>query len=111
MLSKLINGLAAASLALVVAAPAFAAPWNGGKDLPDQIANLEKQVQDAQAGNLLSPRQATELQAEVSAAQQMHTKLSKGGIDRTEQRAIEQRILKVQQLIHRAAGKPTGDQG
>lgn len=111
MFGKLIRNLPALALALAVTTPAMAAPWNGGKDLPDQIASLDKQVKDAQASNAISARQATELGNEVAAVQRLHERLSKGGIDRTEQNMIEQRIGKLQKQITRAAGKPSDEAG
>ena len=98
----LFSGPLALAAAAVLATPAYAAPFvHEGGQIRYQIAQLDRQIDRAQARHLLSPIQANRLERQVSELRGLHASYSRGGLSPSEVRVLNQRIDTVQKHIQR----------
>lgn len=103
-LTKFIAPALAASLALGSALPATAAGWNGnasGVQLRQQIAQLDRKIDQAESRHQLSRDEARKLDASVSQIQRLHATYSRGGLTRAEVRTLNTRIDTVERQLAR----------
>ena len=96
--NKLVASALAASLALGIAAPASAAVFNAGS-LRQQIAQLDNQIDRAEARRTISHREAQSLDRQVDRLQDMFRAYARGGFTRYELANLHNRIDQVKRQL------------
>ena len=96
--NKLVASALAASLALGIAAPASAAVFNAGS-LRQQIAQLDNQIDRAEARRTISHREAQSLDRQVDRLQDMFRAYARGGFTRYELANLDNRIDQVKRQL------------
>lgn len=101
--SKIIAPAIAASLALGAVAPASAASWNQPNrfDVRQQISQLDRQINQAERRNMLSHREAENLERKVDQLRDLHARYARNGLTKGELRLLDQRIDQVSRQIDR----------
>ncbi len=89
----------AASLALGVAVPASAAVWDRPGELRSEIAQLDRQIDRAEARRDISHREAARLNAQVDRLEATFRSYARGGFTRYELAAIDSRIDTVKRQL------------
>lgn len=97
-LTKLVIPALAASLALGVAAPASAAPWNA-QNFKQEIAKLDRQVEQAERRNLITRSEARQLDRLVGQLERLHRNYARDGFTKGEARILQNQINKVEKQI------------
>ena len=98
--SKIVASALAASLALGIAAPASAAAaWNAPGQLQQQIYQLDRQIERAEARRTISHREAQSLDRQVNQLQAMFRSYARGGFTRYELASLDNRITAVQRQL------------
>ncbi|WEK46180.1 MAG: hypothetical protein P0Y56_14345 [Candidatus Andeanibacterium colombiense] len=102
--TKLIAPALAASLALGVAVPATAAPFNGAGNIRQQITQLDRRIDQAERQHQLSRKEAQQLGRQVDQVQALQARYARNGFTRAELRTLDQRIDAVQRQVDREIG-------
>jgi hypothetical protein len=89
----------AASLALGIAVPASAAQWNAPGQMRQQIAQLDRQIDRAQANRMISHREARQLDQRVDNIRAMFNGYARGGFTRYELSNLDNRIDAVKRQL------------
>jgi hypothetical protein len=84
---------------------------NDGRELRGEIAQLDRQVDQAQNRRLISNREAQRLDREVNQLERLHAQFARGGFTRTELRTLNQRIDSVQRMVSREINDRDGRRG
>ncbi|MBO9603702.1 MAG: hypothetical protein J7496_14460 [Novosphingobium sp.] len=103
-LTKLIAPALAATLAIGAVAPASAAPYNNGNGVRQQIAQLDRTIDQAERQHRLSRQEALQLTRQVAQVRTLQVRYAKNGFTRAELRILDQRIDTVQRQIDREIG-------
>ena len=96
--NKLVASALAASLALGIAAPASAAVFNPGS-LRQQIAQLDNQIDRAEARRTISHREAQALDRQVDRLEDTFRSYARGGFTRYELANLDNRIEQVKRQL------------
>jgi septal ring factor EnvC (AmiA/AmiB activator) len=108
--TKIVASALAASLALGVAVPAAAAPWNAPGQLRSEIAQLDRQVRQAEARRVISQREAAQLDRQVDRLQDTYRFYARGGFTRSELSQLDRQVDQVKRQLavsaHDANGRP-----
>jgi hypothetical protein len=112
-LTKLIAPAVIASLALGATAPVAAAPFYGAGagNIRQQIAQLDRKVEQAERRHLITRQEAQRLDRLVNQVQNLHTTFARNGLSRAELRALDQRIDTVERQIDREIADRDGRRG
>jgi hypothetical protein len=89
----------AASLALGVAVPASAAAAYAPGQLRAQIAQLDRDIERAEARRIISNREAVQLDRQVNRLQVTYRDYARGGFTRNELAALNSRIGTLQRQV------------
>lgn len=101
-LTKLIAPALAVSLTLGAAVPASAAPFfDNGSNVKAEIAQLDRQVDAAQARHQLSWQESASLEKQVDRLQKLYRTYSRNGLTRAEARVLDNQIDSVKQDLAR----------
>lgn len=92
-----------ASLALGGMAPANAAVRTDGAALRSDIAQLDRQIDRAEARRIISGREAAQLDRQVDRLQATWRSYARGGFTRYERSALTDRIAAVRHDLQRAS--------
>ena len=96
---KIVASALAASLAMGIVTPASAAAWNAPGQLQQQINQLDKQIERAEARRTISHREAQSLDRQVNQLQATFRSYARGGFTRYELASLDSRINAVQRQI------------
>ncbi len=92
VVTKIAASALAASLALGVAVPASAAVWDRPGQMRSEIAQLDRQIDRAEARRTISRREAAQLNAQVDRLQATFRSYARSGFTRYELAALDSRI-------------------
>ena len=95
---KIVASALAASLAMGIVTPASAAVFNAG-NLRSEIAQLDNQINRAEARRTISHREAQQLDRQVDQLQNAYRAYARGGFTRYELASLDSRINAVQRQI------------
>jgi len=95
---KIVASALAASLALGVAAPASAAVWNAGQ-LRQEINQLDRQIDRAEARRTISQREARQLDRQVDRLEDAFRAYARGGFTRYELASLNNGIDRVKSQL------------
>ncbi len=96
--NKLVASALAASLALGIAVPASAAVFNPGA-IRQQIAQLDSQIDRAEARRTISHREAQQLDRQVDRLQDTYRAYARGGFTRYELANLDNGINQVRRQL------------
>jgi TolA-binding protein len=96
---RIVASALAASLALGIAAPASAAAWNAPGQLRQEIAQLDSQINRAEARRLISQREAQQLDRQVDRLRETFRSYARGGFTRYELAHLDNRIDQVKRQL------------
>jgi len=96
--SKIVASALAASLALGIAVPASAAGYNAGA-LRSEIAQLDNQIDRAEARRTISHREAQQLDRQVDRLQATYRNYARGGFTRYELASLNNGIAQVRNQL------------
>jgi peptidoglycan hydrolase CwlO-like protein len=96
--NKIVASALAASLALGIAAPASAAVFNAGS-LRQQIAQLDNQIDRAEARRTISQREARQLDNQVDRLENAFRSYARGGFTRYELASLDKQIDQVKRQL------------
>jgi chromosome segregation ATPase len=97
--TKLVTSALAASLALGIAVPASAAAWNAPGQLRQQIAQLDRQIDRAEANRTISRWEARQLEQRVANIRAMFNSYARGGFTRQELKNLDNRVDEVKRQL------------
>lgn len=97
--NKIVASALAASLALGIAAPASAAAWNAPGQLQRQIAQLDNQINRAEARRTISHREAQQLDRQVDQLRAAFRTYARGGFTRYELASLDNRVDQVKRQL------------
>jgi peptidoglycan hydrolase CwlO-like protein len=96
--NKLVASALAASLALGIAAPASAAVFNAGS-MRQEIAQLDNQINRAEARRTISRQEAQRLDRQVDRLQDVFRVYARGGFTRYELASLNNQIANVKSQL------------
>lgn len=99
--TKIIAPALAASLALGAVAPATAAPFFGAGNVRQQIAQLDRKIDQAERQHRLTRQEAQKLDRLVDQVQTLQARYARNGFTKGELRILDQRIDTVSRQIDR----------
>jgi chromosome segregation ATPase len=97
--TKRVTSALAASLALGIAVPASAAAWNAPGQLRQQIAQLDRQIDRAEANRTISRWEARQLDQRVANIRAMFNSYARGGFTRQELKNLDNRVDEVKRQL------------
>ena len=97
--SRFILSTLATSLALGVAIPASAAAWERPGALRSEIAQLDRQIDRAEARRIISQREAARLSGQVDRLESTFRSYARGGFTRFELASLDSRIEAVKRQL------------
>ena len=110
--TKIVASALAASLALGVAVPASAAVWNPGQ-LRQEINQLDRQIDRAEARRSISQREARQLDRQVDRLEEAFRAYARGGFTRYELASLNNGVdrVRIQLRQERADRDRRADEG
>jgi len=106
--TKLIAPALAASLALGAVAPATAAPFFNGGNIRQQIAQLDRKVEQAERQHRLTRQEAQKLNRLVNQVENLQARYARNGFTKGELRILDQRVDTVSRQIDREIASRNG---
>jgi len=95
---KIVASALAASLAMGIVTPASAAVFNAG-NLRSEIAQLDNQINRAEARRTISHREAQQLDRQVDQLQNAYRAYARGGFTRYELASLNSRVDQVKRQL------------